>query len=138
MLEVQILPGMPILNQEGDIMNNESKNLAEEIQKLNPCIIIIFGCTNPTYSSDCFYEVLLPIEKIQFGRIIETSLWNGTITEWIEKTITKIHPDYELVKVKNVYVVGEYDHDDDDYLNSDEVVIDYGGSIELIFLDKLK
>jgi hypothetical protein len=118
-------------------MNDESKNLSEEIQKLNPDVIIISGCTNPTYSSDCFNEVLLTSQKVQFGKITESSLWNGTTKEWIIKTIEQIQPDYELVKVKDVYVVGTSDNDDD-YLNGDEVVIDYGGSIELIFLDKLK
>jgi len=119
-------------------MNYESNNLAEEIEKLNPYAIIISGCVDPTYSTECFFEVFIPSIKLQFGSFVtKTSLWDGSIKVWIKKTIEAINPNYELIKVKDVYVVGE-DIDPEDYIEEERVVIDYGGSIELIFLDKLK
>jgi|WetSurSiteA1Bulk_404760.scaffolds.fasta_scaffold02200_7 hypothetical protein len=119
-------------------MNKDSENVAKEIEQLNPYGIVISGCVDPTYSTECFFEVLIPSIKLQFGRFVtKTSLWDRSIRDWIKKSIEAINPDYELIKVKNVYIVGE-SPDPRDYTDGDEVVIDYGGEIELIFLDRLK
>jgi hypothetical protein len=119
-------------------MNKESKKLAEVIQNLDPDIIIISGSTNPTYFDDSFYEVLFPKNKVQLGIVTESSIWDGNIKDWIIKIIEKISEDYEVVKYKDVYVVGEYEVDEYVDDRNGNVIIDYGGNIELIFLDKLK
>ena len=126
-------------------MNEQSKKLAKEIADQHPNIIIITGSTDPTYSSDTFFEALIMSQdefrinsrKLNInlnGFVIKTS---DSIEDWIMSIVNRIHPDYEISKHTQddviAYVVGEYYHDEppEFYEDSKTFSIDFGGVILL-------
>jgi len=118
-------------------MNEESIRIAQKIAQQKPTTITILGNTDPTYSTTCFFEVLMissinPERMITLGHKRKTSIWVDRVDLWIIDTIKIIHPDYEIVKFHDMYVVGEYSIEEPPYYSEEHgVCVDYGGNIEV-------
>lgn len=108
--------------------------LLQQISETKPYIVTIVGSTNPTCASESFFESLINegTTQFEFGQITVFRPVNISIEEWIWNTIKKIHPDYSIIKFKELYVVGEYTLKDPPYFTEQHgVCVEYGGIIDL-------
>ena len=122
-------------------MNEDSIRIAQKIAQQDATTIVIWGSTDPTYSNCCFFEALMinslnPKQMITLGHNRKTSIWVDRVDLWIISTIIMIHPDYELIKFHDMYVVGEYSIENLPYYSEKHgVCIHNGGAIEVKHLN---
>ena len=115
-------------------MNSQSTRYIDEISRKNISVITIHGCVDPTYSSDVFFNCLIVDKNLEVNRYGQFHHTDLSLSEWIRSTIeNEIHPDYEIFKHNNIYIIAEplgledevpYESD-----NDGRVSVPYGGFI---------
>jgi len=117
--------------------------LIKEIIDKNPRLILITGSIDPTFSGDSFSYCLAQFnnELIQFsgaGRSqyeSKTKVVTKSKFEWLKDIILRFEELHEmtLMKEKDTYIIfDDCDLPLEEYYYEGHLIIDYGGTIELI------